>query len=137
MGMTYYGFNQASGPLGGDCLAVSATEWELCTSASFVANSKTQLAYALVTGQAASAARDGYILPTTLPDGNYTATRQAVTGLTVTCEHSDVCSCSGSGCPTIGPYSQSTSDAALQSSPAHLFIIASLLMFLFQQQYHL
>lgn len=80
--MTYYGFNQASGPLGGDCLAVSTTEWEICTSAALVANSKTQLIYKLVTGQAASAQTEGYILPTTLPDGVYTATMQPVTGVT-------------------------------------------------------
>merc|ERR1712054_57192 len=97
----------ASGPLGGNCLAVAATEWEICTSADFVANAKTQLAYNLVTGRARSATTEGYILPTTLPDGIYTATRQNVTGLTVTCEH-QVCRCTGTNCPTSGPYTSTT-----------------------------
>merc|ERR1711998_23971 len=48
--MTYYGFNQASGPLGGNCLAVAQVEWTVCTSAQLVANPKSQLIYRLVTG---------------------------------------------------------------------------------------
>ena len=82
--MTYYGFNEASGPLGGDCLAVSPQEWEICKSADLVANPKTQRIYELVAGKSASKAKEGYVLPTTLPDGVYTATRQPVTGVTWT-----------------------------------------------------
>ena len=80
--MTYYGFNQASGPLGGDCQAVSPVEWEVCASADLVANPKTQLIYNLVAGLSASKATEGYIQPSTLPNGVYTATRQPVTGVT-------------------------------------------------------
>merc|ERR1712216_1111450 len=76
------GFNQASGPLGGDCQAVSPVEWEICASAVLVANPKTQLIYNLVAGLSASKATEGYVQPSTLPNGVYTATRQPVTGVT-------------------------------------------------------
>ena len=66
--MTYYGFNEASGPLGGDCLAVSPTEWEVCRSSDLVANPRTQMIYELVAGLSASKATEGYVLPTALPD---------------------------------------------------------------------
>jgi hypothetical protein len=79
--MTFYGFNGASGPLGGDCLAVSPVEWEICTTADLVANPKARKIYELVAGLSPSKAVEGYVLPTTLPDGVYTATRQPVTGV--------------------------------------------------------
>lgn len=54
-----------------DRCEILASEWEPCTPEAMMSDPRVALLYELVSGQAASAATLGYVLPSAAPDGRY------------------------------------------------------------------
>ncbi len=54
-----------------DSCDIIASEWEPCTPEAMMSDPRVELLYELVSGQAASAATLGYVLPSAAPDGSY------------------------------------------------------------------
>jgi len=116
---TAYGYKCAGNAVG------MASEWEVCTASALACNSQTAKLHALVTGTAASQQTLGYVLPSVLPDGTYSATTVPITTTQTSAGAST--GAPGSGGTTTVPPSVSSAPILIMGWASFMMVASGLL----------